>query len=498
MNSGNRQHLLIVAGQLFGSHRFTYSIARKTSAEIVRARVEYVEFLIDCLMKSILQDAEGKLACCRRGSGRFEIVVKELFDSVKFLDKCKQIQREFNDWLLAQHKGSMYLCLLVQQAYEADLNRSGSTWQKIQSMLRQKQLEPFKENLLDIFSEESLQLDECPYCLREDLPLAEIEGAGTSCSACLSCKALVNLSRANVLADSDLQFIPEIGRDIVKRNAKSASSPFRFQTIHTESPHQTVMHISFREDSEKQTSLIENETVPLPAQLLLSELEKLKSFCHTQQERLPLVLEANWDNIILLGSLPVLLELAFSLSEVIDKKLSGVCHATGIVQALNAVPLSWLIRDAVQLSRKVQEQNSPRGLAVNFCADNGAAVSGFSWSDWRNRIRPLLDKIRRFDRMNVLGFGFWDYLFDFSRSDSMSIYPLMYRLARREETHGVLRRDPSWHKFKSELLVALSGSSEDVRQKRQILRTALAWFLFIKRVSPGKQESYELLTVERS
>jgi hypothetical protein len=74
----------------------------------------------------------------------------------------------------------------------------------------------------------------------------------------------------------------------------------------------------------------------------------------------------------------------------------------------------------------------------------------------------------------------------------------MYRLARREESHGSLRRDAGWQKFKAELLLSLSGKTKETAHKRKMLKAALACFLLFKTIHSTKQKHlHEPVLLER-
>ncbi|MBX9724349.1 MAG: hypothetical protein K2X81_23270, partial [Candidatus Obscuribacterales bacterium] len=378
-----------------------------------------------------------------------------------------------------------------------------SNLESLEAQIRQRELEPFKNNLSVLFDGDSTPntFDECDFCGREDLSCQGVEidsRRWTCCRLCCELSRLLNVELAVPEANSFFEFIPDDYFESSKTLIlKSLPAQKLFCGATSASQNLTAaLHFAFHSATKDFADRLDSASTDIK-DLLKVEIDRVHaSFMGSAEPSSLFVLEANNSDIVVLGSLPELLELSFGMSKLIDQKFPAVNYSSGLSYALNSIPLAWLIRESLQMSQKAQSAG-PKFFAVNFAAEALNSSPCFSWATWRTEVKPLLEKIRYFEHLGALGFGFWDYLLDFSKSDSRAIYQLMYRLARREESHSALRQDASWTQFKSDILLSLAGASEQLIHKRNELKTALSWFLLFKRLSSHKGVQREFATIER-
>ena len=158
------------------------------------------------------------------------------------------------------------------------------------------------------------------------------------------------------------------------------------------------------------------------------------------------------------------------------------------------LPFVWQLRELLQLSRHSFLKGS-RFFSVSFGGKFGMQSCTFPVESWRKTIKPHMEQIRHYEKQALLGYGFWDYLLRYFRTGSKTLYPVMYRIARREEAHSVLRRDQSWQTLKKELLVTLALPVES--EKRNELCTALSWALVSKQQNQFTKDNKAVLAIER-
>lgn len=505
--SGDKQRCFIIVAQLAGAHDFVYRAGRVSFPETFRARVNYVQALLNySLCKFFSQAVNFELLHIQRKSDSSCVI---LFADDSFAEKLAAATSEFNAWLLNKFDGDLYFSVAFDSLNLQGASLKGSEaliFSKLESLeakIKQAEFEPFKNDLSSLFDDtnSSRVFEECDFCGRENLPCHDVDLLSRNWKSCSLCRELDLLQDVESNSNADNGTFAFIPQDYFDSKTQSASQSVAAPKIFFDEPSQSQntsasLHFSFHSSARDFAPHLDSQSSDVKG-LLKSEIDRVHaSFMGAADANSLFVIEANNSDILVLGAVPELLELAFGLSKSIDSKYPDVNYSGGLSYALNAIPLPWLVRESVQMSLKAHGAGA-KFFAVNFGAEPLNSSPCFSWANWRTEIKPLLEKIRYFEHLGALGFGFWDYLLDFSMSDSRAIYQLMYRLARREESHNVLRQDASWTQFKSDILLSLAGTNDQLIHKRNELKTALSWFLLFKRLSSHKAVPRELATIER-
>lgn len=446
--ASDKKNRTLLALELFGAPAFVYRQARLTSFSLLAARAYFVKNLLYEFLKELRQSL-GNAGTVTVHDGLWRQIIS--IDSSLLQDairKSEELADSLNLALMQNYKNKLFLNLAWQICKQDSESNTQEALLELEEKLRVQRFKVFKNNLTDLFAKACTTpaSQECDLCGEEAAALAETVLSDSRVLACPLCLSML-------------------------------SEHFQQEEFAKKEEHpDSVLHVAINKMAEARLmGKLAPDRENTILEIVKSECKKISSIHREVAESL-LILEANDDNILVFGKLPQTLDLAFAVSSRLDS-LNAVSHAAGLRHTAQSLPLSILVRDALSLTLKAKSLGN-KCFAIKFAGQKNEADACFSWAQWRKQVRPLMERIRHFDNLAVLGHGFWDFLLSFAQSGSSSIYRLMYRLARREEIYAILRKDPGWQAFKSDLLLSLAGDINE--EKRRILKTSLTWFLFFK------------------
>lgn len=461
-------------------------------------------------------------------------------------EKLKQTNKWFQDYLC----GNLVLDFYLEPLASLDARVLQEHRASASKQFQGSGMEKGRASLKSIFRTRESKDEQCDLCARDDMPISEISQCHALMKACSFCVDLLDRFRNGQGAPGpESNLFPPVMHSVLHQLVKldGTDKPDEMEktdvlakidgsakthrlavalmdkhckTIGCDSQmdpdgyddQNAILHFSFKKDAMFPTSAIRlGERVKSGKTATLKPFWELEQIVDKQMTEIGksskstsqgtgksdfVLLESNSENIIVLGKLIPLMELAYRLDESINFKFSAVDYAVGLANSLSRQPLSLLHRQAVQMCY-LSRSSGQRHFALNFGGDSSSSISCFSFDEWRKQVKPLTATLKTLDQLNALGYTFFDYLLDLSRSRSISIYPLMYRIARREESHAELRRNQTWQHFKAELILTLSSRNEEQLRKRRMLSTALACFLFSKKHLHTRVPERELIQLGR-
>lgn len=503
MATGERTELLCFTAELCGASAFTHSASNSRSVELLEARA----FHMRAVRMELLDEFSSKLpgAYLRLldfGDDRISACFSFPAES-KLKLNLQQLASEFalktNQMLLEKYRGQLFFCLAADFI---DCSNDDLATPLIQLMtdldtkIAELKQEPFRNQLDQVFVQSEAYDTECDLCRNGEESLSQDAFKGAQYLLCSTCRAVNSmfLEMQAGLADTDSEAGSPGG---IQSLAKmSLSTPWKKKDYEYKSDLKAIFHFRIGGDGIAHTSArrvqgrIKNDRLApiLPFaevfELLQKAIEQLiQNSKHTQphlHESDFATAECDSKNLVVLGRFFPLIELSLHFQELLEKKYPDLpSYTAAVTNGTLSSPLYLRMRQTFQIA-ETSQRDKGHILSVNFNEDNLTPASSYTFDEWRSQVRPLLDKIRTFDSLNALGFNFWNYLFDRARSNSTAIYELMYKIARREETHSELRKSTKWQEFKKEIFLALSSQSKNQLRRRQILLTALSWHLHQK------------------
>ncbi len=502
MATGERIELLCLTAELCGAAEFTHNATNIRSIEMLEARA----FHMRAIRMELLSEFSSKLAGASLrlldyAGTRISACFSFPAESKQDLD-VEQLVSEFalqtNQSLLEKYRGQLFFCLAAEVVNCSNEDVAASLIQvaaRLDMKIAELKQEPFRNQLDQLFVRTESYDTECEFCRHSEAHLSQYSFKETHYLLCSTCSESnsVFADLQKTLAETGSEAGSQQGQQLPKM---SLSTPWKKKECEYKGDLKAIFHFRIDGDGIANTSarrvegrLRNDRLAPiLPYVELFELLQKaigliIHDSKHSQQQLHEsdfAIIECDSRNLVVFGRFFPLIALALHYEALLAKKYPDLASYTASVTNGNlAGPLSLQMSQALRHA-EIAKEVGDHILSVNFTEEDSSPASSFKFDEWRGQVRTSLDKIRTFDSMNALGFNFWDYLFDRARSNSTSIYELMYKIARREETHSELRKSAKWQEFKKEIFLALSSQSKNQQRRRQILLTALAWHLYQK------------------
>lgn len=512
MATGERTELLLVTAELCGSHEFTYQAANIRDIAMLQARACYVRKLQENMLAELSRKLEAKAVRLVDYAGSRAYIcfaTSSAVDDASLGEIVSLFSQQTNEKLLDKYRKQLYFCVAASRV--ECMNDEISRAIELTSMRLNKEInslarEPFRRQLNQAFETTKSYENECKLC-RADQPEMSIRSyQGSELSVCSICAEIIDNffgrnaeveSHATIEEDrsSVLESIPSPTLWKETEYSHELKSVFHFKINSADLISTSAHRLQARITSERDAAIVPFSEIQTILErsigLVVHEARKQHSFIAYESDFG--IIQCDSRDVIVCGKFFPLLDLALQFEDLLRKKYPQLSsYAAGVSNGKASSPMLPRLRQVFQMTDQPQSRNGY--LAVNFSGDI-TEFSAFTFEQWRGRISNLLTQIRSFESMNALGFNFWDYVFDKARSDSTTIYDLMYKIARREESHSELQKNHKWRQFKKELFLALSSHSAEQKQAREILITALSWHLYFKDLQhfhPAKKELIQL------
>jgi len=193
--------ITLIAGDLSGIQKFIYTISADGALKSLRARSFYLELVIEEVVQQILESLKlPRTNVIYAGGGNLYILTGELIHQKKSVkDKVDEIRQQFNQWLLKEFQGKLFLALDCLRFPLQDINTQefSKHWSEITSKkLAAQKSQKFAENI-----SEFIQVDDshepCKVCHRDDVKPGDLEPLNKnepdSPLACDTCRRMFDL-----------------------------------------------------------------------------------------------------------------------------------------------------------------------------------------------------------------------------------------------------------------------------------------------------------------
>lgn len=497
MKTGEATSLLIISAALSGGNEFAYFAANHRHFATLQARVSYNKHLLNHVLMDIWDCLDNpQVLMVDAGTSTLQAIFLSSEFSPEQSKSISEITAQKQEEYISKFRSLLDLSIRYEEVKIGDNIAASisSAFVKLAHEMQVAQAEPFKGNIDQAFSVTPSYISECQICKADQAQLKTLSLANKIWQICDTCNEIAQ----HFSKESFINFPPQNAQAQASDDSASKQSQLfalkmeDMTTYHCDSvlsfelASNGLISTNARRLQERFKAGKRNTIFPFRDVQQLLEKE-LIAIVHEQQAHFPearlddfVVIECSSEKIVVFGKFFALVDLAQRFEAAFAKKYPEFeSYAAGIFHSTAPLPLSMMMKGAFQLSGLAQAKGE-RQLAASFNNRDPNSTFLFSFEQWRHQVKPVSVAIRQFDHLNALGFGFWDYLFDLCRSGKTSLYELMYKIARREETHAELRRNPKWKEFKKETFLSIGSQAEENKHKREVLEAALFWFLYNK------------------
>lgn len=185
------EELCLIAGDLSGIQSFIYTIASDGALKSLRAR----SFLLELVAEEVVQQLLEKLALPRTsviyaGGGNLYLLAPQT-DTVA--NEVEQIRTAFNDWLVKEYQGKVFLGLASHPFPTQDVATSGLAkhWEGAIKQLSIQKGQKFRNQLECLVIQQDAH-EPCKVCHRDDVEELRPLG-GDGAEACPTCNEMFDL-----------------------------------------------------------------------------------------------------------------------------------------------------------------------------------------------------------------------------------------------------------------------------------------------------------------
>ncbi|MEA5469904.1 type III-A CRISPR-associated protein Cas10/Csm1, partial [Spirulina sp. 06S082] len=192
-NNSEAKELNLVAGDLSGIQNFIYTISSDGALKSLRARSFYLELVTEEIVQQLLEKLElPRTSVIYAGGGNIYILAS---GEKTVVDKVKDIQNMFNEWLFEQFQGKVFLALdaIAFNTEEIQDSRLSDVWQKVPQRLAKQKQQKFY-NIWEKLLERNQSFNPpCKVCHRDDIEKLKPLSDKSDTEACGICCTMYNL-----------------------------------------------------------------------------------------------------------------------------------------------------------------------------------------------------------------------------------------------------------------------------------------------------------------
>ncbi|MBG1271163.1 type III-A CRISPR-associated protein Cas10/Csm1 [Nostoc sp. WHI] len=166
-NNSNATELNLIAGDLSGIQKFIYTISSDGALKSLRARSFYLELVIEEVVQQLLIGLKlPRTNIIYAGGGNLYILADGTENTKKTVE---QVREQFNEWLLKEFEGKVFLALDCLKFSIADIATAMSThWSDATTQLGVYKYRKFA-NQISKFTEPRDSHEPCGVCHRDDV-----------------------------------------------------------------------------------------------------------------------------------------------------------------------------------------------------------------------------------------------------------------------------------------------------------------------------------------
>ncbi|WP_341531663.1 type III-A CRISPR-associated protein Cas10/Csm1 (plasmid) [Nostoc sp. UHCC 0302] len=220
-DNSEAENISLIAGDLSGIQKFIYTISSDGALKSLRARSFYLELVTEEIVQQLLEELNlPRTSIIYAGGGNLYLLAAA---SNKTEEKVKQIQNEFNNWLINKFQHKVFLALECKTFYTNDIvNKNlSSHWNEVIHQLNKQKKRKFYEQINNLLAVRDSFGDRCRVCYRDDTTdLEQLNTEDDSILACPTCremfqlgsqlfktKAVVRSRHNNISSKSDADYI---------------------------------------------------------------------------------------------------------------------------------------------------------------------------------------------------------------------------------------------------------------------------------------------------
>jgi len=160
-------NLSLIAGDLSGIQKFIYTIASDGALKSLRARSFYLEIVTEEVVQRLLEKLQlPRTNVIYAGGGNLYILAD---GTGKTKDKMEEVRRDFNQWLLNEFEGKIFLALGLVKFPKSEISTSdfSNSWSEINKVLAEQKSHKFSDKITD-FIQPRYSHEPCRVCHRDD------------------------------------------------------------------------------------------------------------------------------------------------------------------------------------------------------------------------------------------------------------------------------------------------------------------------------------------
>jgi len=162
-------NLSLIAGDLSGIQKFIYTIASDGALKSLRARSFYLEIVTEEVVQRLLEKLQlPRTNVIYAGGGNLYILADGTGETKK---SVKEVSHEFNQWLLDEFEGKIFLALDLLKFPKSEISNSdfSNSWSEINKILAKQKSQKFSDEIeTSGFIQPSYSHEPCRVCHRDD------------------------------------------------------------------------------------------------------------------------------------------------------------------------------------------------------------------------------------------------------------------------------------------------------------------------------------------
>jgi CRISPR-associated protein Csm1 len=186
------QHLSLIAGDLSGIQRFIYTISSDGALKSLRARSFYLELLTEEIVQQLLEQLKlPRTNIIYAGGGNLYLLAPAT-DKTKAV--VQSIRQQFNQWLLQEFQGKIFLALDQREFPTQDVATSefANHWEAVIKQLAVQKNQKFHDQINQAIKTR-ISYDACRVCHRDDVRKLSLLSQDSIVEACSTCGRMFRL-----------------------------------------------------------------------------------------------------------------------------------------------------------------------------------------------------------------------------------------------------------------------------------------------------------------
>lgn len=186
------QHLSLIAGDLSGIQKFIYTISSDGALKSLRARSFYLELLTEEIVQQLLKQLDlPRTNVIYAGGGNLYLLASASDTTQKTV---RSLQQQFNQWLLREFQGKIFLALdhLNFPISDVITSKFVNHWEAVIKQLAVQKNQKFFDQINQALKTR-ISYDACRVCHRDDVRKLALLSSDSTVAACSTCGRMFRL-----------------------------------------------------------------------------------------------------------------------------------------------------------------------------------------------------------------------------------------------------------------------------------------------------------------